>query len=1042
MKTLLRYLFLLCFNILLPAVHSQCIKDQQQSLLHLKKSLQFDQRSYSSTKVISWDSSTDCCSWVGVNCTSNGHVVGLDLSSETISGGIDNASSLFHLQHLQRLNLADNYFGYGTRIPSAIGKLVNLRYLNLSYNNGYSGKIPIEISRLTRLVVLDISQSVYHLEAPNISILFQNLTQLAELYFDQVDLSAVGADWSQAISSSLPNLRVLSLSYCHLSGPIDQSLAKLQSLSVIGLGGNEISGPIPGFFANFSKLTSLTLSGCRLNGTFPNEIFQVPTLETIYLGSNYELGGSLPEFPKNNGSLRSLILRQTNFSGSLPESIGNLKMLSMINLSNCSFHGSIPSSLFSLPLLSQLNLSHNQFSGELAFSNVSSNLVTLDLSFNNLEGQMPVSIFNFRGLESLRLSSNNFSAFPFNGPQQLKNLTYIDLSYNSLLSLYNGTDSSYSSFPQLAFLYLASNKLRTIPYFLRNQSTLSSVDLSENHIQGKIPDWIWSANLLYTLNLSCNYLVALEAPLFHSTVETLDLHSNQLQGKIPIFLPYAKYLDYSRNNFSSIPSNIGNILTNTLFFSLSINNLHGLIPASICNALYLQILNLSNNSLTGMIPQCLTAMRDLSVLNLARNNLTGSISNVEVTEDSSLQILEIGGNQLGGKVPKSLAKCTMLEVLNIGNNNITDSFPCLLKNISTLRVLILRSNNFYGGIECLNTNGTWPELQIIDLAHNNFSGEIQGILWRTWREMMATENGSLSTILVGSHKKRKPLKWISCNEPEQSCLSYPNSGSSYAPESCFPTIRQCYDALGDLSSAYDGSSYADDGSLKYGVSVTVTSKGFEMELVKILSIFTLIDFSSNNFRGPIPKEMGEFKSLRVLNLSRNAFTGEIPSSFGNMQVLESLDLSQNKLSGHIPPQLVKLTSLASLNLSYNQLIGRIPTGNQFSTFVNDSFTGNKGLWGFPLTVDTKEGFPPPPTVNGRPPNYGRHREVNWDLIIVEIGFTFGFGVAIGSLVLCKRWSKWYYRAMYNILLKIFPQLEERIGIHRRHVYINQRWWRR
>ncbi|KAI5325937.1 hypothetical protein L3X38_035011 [Prunus dulcis] len=892
MKTLLLYLFLLCFNILLPAVHSQCIKDQQQSLLHLKKSLQFDQSSCR-TPLISWNSSTDCCSWVGVTCTSNGHVVGLDLSSETISGPI----------------------------PGSFANFSNLRELDLS--------------------------------------------------------------------------------------------------------STKISGPVPGFFANFSKLISLNLGGCRLSGTFPNEIFQVPTLQAIDLSGNFKLGGSFPKFPKNNGSLESLILSQTNFSGSLPESIGNLKMLSTIDLSYCNFTGSVPSSLFSLPLLSELNLAHNQFSGELAFYNVSSNLVTLDLSINNLEGQISVSIFNFRGLQSLNLSSNNFNAFPFNGPQQLKNLMNIDLSYNSLLSLYNGTDSSYSSFPQIDSLNLAANKLGTIPYFLRNQSTLSSVDLSENHIRGKIPDWIWSSNPLSTLNLSCNYLVALEAPLFDSTVKTVDLHSNQLQGQIPTFLPNAKYLDYSRNNFSSVPSNIGDSLTNTLFFSLSSNNLHGLIPASICHASNLQILNLSNNSLSGMIPQCLTAMRDLSVLNLARNNLTGSISNVEVTEDSSLQILEIGGNQLDGKVPKSLAKCTMLEVLNIGNNNITDSFPCLLKNISTLRVLILRSNNFYGGTECLNTNGTWSGLQIIDLAHNNFSGEIQGILWRTWREMMATENGSLLTTVVGSHTKRKPSNTI-CNRPEDpTCHGNPNALSLEAL------------SLNALSpSEYSVS------PLEYSVSVIVTSKGFEMELVKILSIFTLIDFSSNNFSGPIPKEMGELISLRVLNLSRNAFTGEIPSSFGNMRVLESLDLSQNKLSGHIPPQLVKLTYLASLNLSYNQLIGRIPTGNQFSTFRNDSFTGNKGLSGFPLTVDNKAGFPPPPTVNGRPPNSGHHREVNWDLIIVEIGFTFGFGVAVGSLVLCKRWSKWYYRAMYNILLKIFPQLEERIGIHRRHVYINQRWWRR
>ncbi|CAB4284816.1 unnamed protein product [Prunus armeniaca] len=229
--------------------------------------------------------------------------------------------------------------------------------------------------------------------------------------------------------------------------------------------------------------------------------------------------------------------------------------------------------------------------------------------------------------------------------------------------------------------------------------------------------------------------------------------------------------------------------------------------------------------------------------------------------------------------------------------------------------------------------------------------------------------------------------------------------------------------------------------LQYGVSVTVISKGVEMELVKILSIYTLIDFSSNNFSGPVPKEIGEFKSLLVLNLSRNAFTGEIPSSFSNMSVLESLDLSQNKLSGHIPPKLAELTFLSFLDLSYNQLAARSQLVLSFQHFHPSSFTGNKGLWGFPLTVDNKAGFPPPPTVNGRAPNSGHNHEVNWDLIVVEIGFTFGFGVAVGSLVLCKRWSKWYYRAMYNILLKIFPQLEERIGIHRRHVHINQRWRR-
>ncbi|RXI01451.1 hypothetical protein DVH24_014800 [Malus domestica] len=210
----------------------------------------------------------------------------------------------------------------------------------------------------------------------------------------------------------------------------------------------------------------------------------------------------------------------------------------------------------------------------------------------------------------------------------------------------------------------------------------------------------------------------------------------------------------------------------------------------------------------------------------------------------------------------------------------------------------------------------------------------------------------------------------------------------------------------------------------YEHAITITSKGLKNDLAKILNFLTLIDFSCNNFSGPIPKEMGDLKSLYLLNLLSNAFTGEIPS-FGNMRQLEYLDLSQNKRSGQIPQQLAKLNFLAFLDLSNNQFTGKIPVGTQISTSPRDSFTGNKGLWGPPLMVDNKARLSPPPTFKGSHPN--STNEIDWDLISIEIGFAFGFAVAVGSLVFFKRWSKWYYRATYKILVKIFPLLEERIG---------------
>ncbi|XP_062078848.1 receptor-like protein 18 [Humulus lupulus] len=126
--------------------------------------------------------------------------------------------------------------------------------------------------------------------------------------------------------------------------------------------------------------------------------------------------------------------------------------------------------------------------------------------------------------------------------------------------------------------------------------------------------------------------------------------------------------------------------------------------------------------------------------------------------------------------------------------------------------------------------------------------------------------------------------------------------------------------------------YIDDGS--YYESVTVTNKGFEVEYVRILTIFTCIDLSNNNFHGEIPKSVGDLQSLIVLNLSSNNFEGHIPLSIGNLKQIESLDLSNNKLSGRIPQELAALTFLAYLNLSNNQLTGPIPQGTQINKMKN------------------------------------------------------------------------------------------------------------
>ncbi|KAH9747317.1 hypothetical protein KPL70_004670 [Citrus sinensis] len=309
--------------------------------------------------------------------------------------------------------------------------------------------------------------------------------------------------------------------------------------------------------------------------------------------------------------------------------------------------------------------------------------------------------------------------------------------------------------------------------------------------------------------------------------------------------------------------------------------------------------------------------------------------------------LNFNNNELEGAIPQSFINCTKLEVLYIGNNKINDVFPYWLGNLPELRVLVLRSNKLRGSVKGFESKESFHKLRILDLSINNFSGYLPA---RFFEKLNAMRN-------VGADEGK--LRYL---------------GEEY-----------------------------------YQDSVLVTLKGTEIELQKILTVFTTIDFSSNGFDGEISQVIGKLHSLRLLNLTHNHFTGKIPSSLGNLAKLESLDLSSNNLTGKIPKQLASLTSLPVLNLSHNRLDGPIPQGPQFNTIQEDSYIGNLGLCGFPLTK--KCGNDGVPTTFHEEEEEAESSSSWFDWKFAKIGYGSGLviGLSIGYMVFASREPLWFMK---------------------------------
>ncbi|XP_048332951.2 receptor kinase-like protein Xa21 [Ziziphus jujuba] len=210
-------------------------------------------------------------------------------------------ASLCLCRNLKQLGLGK--VGFAGTIPkclgeisSELGKLSNLRMLNLQYNK-LSGRLPPTFCSLNSSIErIYVSKNLLRGHISDLCL----CKKLREVVLDHNGF----AGSIPRCLSNLSHLELLDLKNNNLSGEISSELGQLSNLTVLDLQSNNLSGSLPPTIFNHS----LTVNVPKITG------FQLPMLREVYSSLN-RLSGRIPDSISNASMLIILELATNFFSG-------------------------------------------------------------------------------------------------------------------------------------------------------------------------------------------------------------------------------------------------------------------------------------------------------------------------------------------------------------------------------------------------------------------------------------------------------------------------------------------------------------------------------------------------------------------------------------------------------------------------------------------------------------------------------------------------------------------------------------------------------
>lgn len=324
--------------------------------------------------------------WEGVGVTKidgQERVTSVRIYGDALKGELPTEIKM--LTELRKLAIAQSDFVTGTIIDEVF-ELKKLNVLDFQFTR-LSGELSPRIGQLTELDTLNLWKTRFDTPTPD-----------GNVNWDKNSVLFSGA--IPAEIGKLTKLRFLNFARAGFQGELPASIGDLSSVTRLDLSENRLSGSIPASIGQLRNVEWLALCNNQFTGTIPDEICNAAALQFCSVSDN-QLTGSVPAEIGNLPELRDLRFENNMISGSLPTSLENSKKLGLVYGGNNKLSGTIPAELGRRhPWLVQIHLENNNIEGSLPdiVGNDTPSGTWICLFYvagNRLTGNVPSALMNF-----------------------------------------------------------------------------------------------------------------------------------------------------------------------------------------------------------------------------------------------------------------------------------------------------------------------------------------------------------------------------------------------------------------------------------------------------------------------------------------------------------------------------------------------------------------------------------------------------------------------------------------------------------------------